>query len=154
MDADGVIRLRRVILGLARRLNAPSVQEGLSPAQASVLALIINRGPLGLRELSELGGIDPTMLSRVVGKLETFGLVRRQRDPHDYRAVRVEGTSAGEATWRLIAAEQTELISELLACLSDRERCALAAAMPALEQLSESLRHPPRHRFSAGGRVT
>ncbi len=106
MDTDGAIRLRRVILGLARQLDTPSIHEGLSPAQASVLAVIVTRGPLGLSELSDIEGIDPARLSWVVGKLETFGLVRREPDPEDDRTVRVEGTPAGDATWRLIGAEQ------------------------------------------------
>jgi DNA-binding MarR family transcriptional regulator len=143
MDADGVIRLRRVVLGLARRLNAASVGEGLTPAQASVLAVVVNSGPLGLSELSEIEGLNPTMLSRVVGKLETFGLVRRLRDPDDYRAARVEVTPAGEKTWQLIAAERAELISESLAALTAEEESALVTALPAWEKLSEGLRRTP-----------
>ena len=37
MDDETVIRLRRVILRLARQLNAASAGEGLTPTQASVL---------------------------------------------------------------------------------------------------------------------
>jgi DNA-binding MarR family transcriptional regulator len=117
MDVDGVIRLRRVILGLARRLDA-------------------------------------ARLGRVTGKLETFGLVRRAFAPGNDCRVRVEGTPAGEATWRLTGAEQAELIGELLAGLSAREQRTLAAARPALDQLSDSLRHPLRRPLSAGGLVT
>ena len=139
MDADNVIRLRRMVLGLARRLNAASVGEGLSPAQASVLAVVVNRGPLGLAELSEIEGLNPTMLSRVVGKLDSFGLVRRRRDPDDYRAARVEVTPDGEEAWRLISAERTEIISECVVSLSAEQEAALVAALPALESLSEGL---------------
>ena len=139
MDADNVIRLRRMVLGLARRLNAASVGEGLTPAQASVLAVVVNRGPLGLAELSEIEGLNPTMLSRVVGKLDSFGLVRRRRDPDDYRAARVEVTPDGEEAWRLISAERTEIISECVVSLPAEQEAALVAALPALESLSEGL---------------
>jgi DNA-binding MarR family transcriptional regulator len=154
MDTGGVMRLRCAILGLARRLDTPSIQEGLSPAQASVLAVIVSRGPLGVSELSAIEGLDPARVSGVVSNLETFGLVRREPDPGDDRGVRVEGTPAGEATWRLIGAEQAELIAELLACLSVPEQRILAAAMPALGQLAEGLRPAAGQRLSAGGLVT
>jgi DNA-binding MarR family transcriptional regulator len=140
VDADDVIRFRRVVLALARRLNAASAGEGLTPAQASVLAIVINRGPLGLAELSEIEGLNPTMLSRVVGKLDSFGLVRRQRDPNDFRAARVEITPDGEETWKRISAERTAIISECVACLPAEQETAIAAALPALENLSEELR--------------
>ena len=95
MDDETVIRLRRVVLRLARHLNAASVGEGLTPTQASVLGIVTNRGPLGLTELTEIEGLNPTMLSRVVGKLDSFGLIRRLRDPDDFRAARVEVTPEG-----------------------------------------------------------
>src|SRR5579863_5922375 len=76
MEEDSVIRLRRAVLRLARQLNAASVGEGLTPTQASVLGIVTHRGPLGLTELTEIEGLNPTMLSRVVGKLDSFGLIR------------------------------------------------------------------------------
>jgi hypothetical protein len=44
---------------------------GASPAHAFVLAIVVNRGPLGLAELIEIEGLNPTMLSRVVGRLDS-----------------------------------------------------------------------------------
>jgi DNA-binding MarR family transcriptional regulator len=140
MDADSVIRLRRVVLGLARRMNAASVGEGLTPSQASVLGIIVNRGPLGLAELTDIEGLNPTMLSRVVGKLDSFGLIRRLRDPDDFRAARVEVTPEGEKAWQRISLQRTAIISECVAGLPAEQEVALVAALPALENLSESLR--------------
>ena len=140
MDANSVIRLRRVVLGLARRLNAASVGEGLTPAQASVLAVVVNRGPIGLTELGEIEGLNPTMLSRVVGNLNSLGLLHRLRDPDDYRAARVEVTASGEAAWQRISAERSKIISECVMYLPAEQEAALTAALPALENLSERLR--------------
>ena len=80
MDNDTVIRLRRVVLKLARQLNAASREEGLTPTQASVLGIATVRGPLSLAELTELEGINPTMLSRVVGALRSCLAGVRQND--------------------------------------------------------------------------
>ena len=140
MDADTVIRLRRVVLSLARRLNAASVGEGLTPTQASVLSIVAFRGQLGLAELTEMEGLNPTMLSRVVGRLDAFGLIRRLRDPDDFRAARVEVTPEGTRAFQRISAQRAEIISECVAELPPDQEAALIAALPALEKLSESLR--------------
>jgi len=140
MDADTVIRLRRVVLALARRLNAASVGEGLTPTQASVLSILAYRGQLGLAELPEMEGLNPTMLSRVVGRLDAFGLIRRLRDPDDFRAARVEVTPEGTRAFERISAQRAEIISECVAELPPDQEAALVAALPALESLSESLR--------------
>ena len=103
MDSDTVIRLRRVVLKLARQLNAASREEGLTPTQASVLGITSVRGPLSLAELTELEGINPTMLSRVVGKLDEYGLIKRLRDPVDFRAARVEVTPPAVPHGRRVA---------------------------------------------------
>ena len=140
MDDETVIRLRRVILRLARQLNAASVGEGLTPTQASVLGIVTNRGPLGLTELTEIEGLNPTMLSRVVGKLDSYGLIRRLRDPDDFRAARVEITPEGQAVYQRIAAQRAAVISECVAGLPPDQEAALVAALPALENLAEDLR--------------
>jgi DNA-binding MarR family transcriptional regulator len=140
MEEESVIRLRRVVLRLARQLNAASVGEGLTPTQASVLGIVTNRGPLGLTELTEIEGLNPTMLSRVVGKLDSFGLIRRLRDPDDFRAARVEVTPEGRQTYQRIAAERAAILSERVAGLPPEQEAALVAALPALENLAEDLR--------------
>src|SRR6202011_2707908 len=124
-DNDTVIRLRRVVLKLARQLNAASREEGLTPTQASVLGITTARGPLSLAELTDLEGINPTMLSRVIGKLDSFGLIKRLRDPDDFRAARVEVTPEGKQTYQRIAAERAALLSERLAGLPPQHGVAL-----------------------------
>ena len=140
MDAELVARLRAVIGRLARQLNETSTGEGLTPTQYSVLALVRSRGPLGLAELTELEGLNPTMLSRVVGKLDSFGLIRRLRDPDDFRAARVEVTPEGKQAYQRIAAERAAILSERVAGLPAEQAAALVAALPALENLAEDLR--------------
>jgi len=53
---------------------------GTFPSQYEVLVTIVGRGPLRHAELAVLEGINPTMLSRIVGKLESAGLVARTQD--------------------------------------------------------------------------
>jgi DNA-binding MarR family transcriptional regulator len=140
MDDDGVIRLRRVISKLARQLNASSTGEGLTPTQASVLGLIVFRGPLSLGELADLEGLNPTMLSRVVSKLHTMGLIDRIPDPADLRSASVAATPAGRGADERVKAQRAAAVSQCMAQLAPQHEATLTGALPALEELAEALR--------------
>lgn len=46
-----------------------------------MLGITAIRGPLSLAGLTELEGINPTMLSRVIGTLDSYGLIKRLGSP-------------------------------------------------------------------------
>jgi DNA-binding MarR family transcriptional regulator len=140
MDDDAAIRLRRVISKLARELNSSSTGAGLTPSQASVLGLIVARGPIGIGELSELERLNPTMLSRVIGKLYSAGLIDRIRDPADLRNVSVLSTPAGRRADKQVKTRRAAAVSHCMAMLPAGHAAAVAAALPALEELAEIMR--------------
>ncbi|MBB4904148.1 MarR family winged helix-turn-helix transcriptional regulator [Actinophytocola algeriensis] len=140
MDAENVTRLRRVIGRLARLLNAAPVSENLTPTQASVLGLVAYRGPIGMTELADIEGLNPTMLSRVVAKLVDDGLATRLPNPADQRAVQLEATDAGHEVHLRIIKSRTETVARILDGLSPDVTDALHDALPALEALAEGLR--------------
>jgi len=144
MDTELVTRLRAVIHRLARVLNDTSTGEDLTPTQYSVLALVRVRGPLGLTELTELEGINPTMLSRVVKVLDERGLIRRMQDPGDLRAARVVVTADGERVHDRVRALRTRVLSDCLHGLPADTAAALLAAVPDLEALAEALKPPAK----------
>jgi DNA-binding MarR family transcriptional regulator len=143
MDANDVARLRSVINKLSRQFNLSATDEGLTPAQASALGLVAAEGPLSLAELTEIEGLNPTMVSRVVGKLDGAGLVRRIPQPQDQRAAMVEITPAGAETHARIRDARGEVVSEYLNRLSASDREAILAVLPALEALARELRFDP-----------
>jgi DNA-binding MarR family transcriptional regulator len=140
VDADSVTRLRGVIGKLARQLNAVSTGEGVTPTQASVLGLVATRGELGLAELAEIEGLNPTMLSRVIGKLDELGLIRRLPDPADQRAARVDVTAAGRRMHKRLRTLRTDVVSRCLDGLPEETVETLLGALPALEALAEELK--------------
>jgi DNA-binding MarR family transcriptional regulator len=144
MDTELVARLRAVIPRLARVLNDTSTGEDLTPTQYSVLALVHVRGPLGLTELTELEGINPTMLSRVIKNLDERGLIRRTPDPGDLRAARVEVTPQGAAVHERVRTQRTEVLSACLQGLPPDTAAALLKAVPDLESLAEALKPPAK----------
>jgi DNA-binding MarR family transcriptional regulator len=144
MDTELVARLRAVIPRLARVLNDTSTGEDLTPTQYSVLALVRVRGPLGLTELTELEGLNPTMLSRVVKALDERGLIRRMPDPGDLRAARVAATSQGEQVHDRVRNQRTKVLSDCLHGLPPDTTTALLAAVPDLEALAGALKPPAK----------
>ena len=139
MDDDGVIRLRRVISKLARQLNASSTGAGLTPTQASVLGLIVARGPLSLGELGSLERLNPTMLSRVVGKLHSMDLIARIPDPADLRSASVAATPAGARIDGQIKAQRAAAVSQCMELLTPQHESVLTEALPALEELASTM---------------
>jgi len=145
MDTELVARLRAVIPRLARVLNDTTTGADLTPTQYSVLALIHVRGPLGLTELTELEGLNPTMLSRVVKVLDERGLIRRMQDPGDLRAARVEATPEGAKLHDQLRAKRTKLLSGCLQALPPDSAAMLLNAVPGLEALAEALKPLAKH---------
>jgi DNA-binding MarR family transcriptional regulator len=143
MDAELVVRLRGVIPRLARQFNETSTGADLTPTQYSVLALVRVRGPLGLAELTELEGLNPTMLSRIVKVLDERGLIRRLPDPSDMRAARVEVTPEGAQLHERVREQRTRVLSEWLERLPADTAELLLAAVPAMEALAEAVKSPP-----------
>jgi DNA-binding MarR family transcriptional regulator len=144
MDEDGAIRLRRVITMLARQLNASSTGAGLTPSQASVLGLIVARGPLTLADLGDLEGLNPTMLSRVISRLAAMGLIVRIPDPADLRTVSVVSTPDGKRVDQEIKARRAAAVSRCIELLPPAQAATLTAALPALEELAETMRDVSR----------
>lgn len=135
-DAELADRLRNAILFTARWLRSTSAAEGLSPAQSSVLATLVRRGPTRPRDLAGAEALNPTMLSRVAGHLEQAGLIARDQDPDDGRACFLRPTEEGAALVARLRARRSELIGERLAALTPDQVAALTAALPALEALA------------------
>jgi DNA-binding MarR family transcriptional regulator len=141
MDEDSAIRLRRVIGQLARQLNASSTGAGLTPSQASVLGLIVARGPLSLVDLGKLEGLNPTMLSRVISRLAAMGLINRIPDPEDLRSASVVSVAAGRRVDQQIKARRAAAVSTCMQLLGADDVAALTTALPALERLAEAMRY-------------
>ncbi|MGI5132912.1 MarR family winged helix-turn-helix transcriptional regulator [Pseudonocardia sp. CA-107938] len=136
VDAESAARLRRVVVRLARTLNGSAAAEGLTPTQASVLATIGFRGPLQPAALADVEEVNPTMISRIVSKLDDQGLIRRLPHPDDQRAVLVEATTAGQETSARIRQARTEVVTGLLHNLSPTYARAVLDALPALEAMA------------------
>jgi DNA-binding MarR family transcriptional regulator len=147
-------RLRAVIGRIHRRLRptAAGTSAGLTPTRISLLSTITRLGPIRLSELAAEEGINPTMLSRIVGDLVLGGLIERVGDPQDRRAALVRATRDGRKLVERMRRERTDVLSVALDALSPGERRALERALPALERLDQELKTGQRLADLQGGR--
>ncbi|REK84919.1 MarR family transcriptional regulator [Streptomyces inhibens] len=72
--------------------------------------------------------------------LVAHGLIRREPDPHDRRAVRLYPTMDAEHGMARIENAWAELFADALATLPADDRAALIDATPALRTLGSTLR--------------
>lgn len=131
---DETTRLYLAVGRLSRILRR-SGSPGLGQGSISALATLTYKGPMRLGDLAAREGVAPPTLSRIIAALVESGYVLREADPQDGRASLVRATPEGE---RIIAGVRSDRLHELhnrLERLTDEQRTALAAALPALEEL-------------------
>ncbi|WP_243062054.1 MarR family winged helix-turn-helix transcriptional regulator [Humibacter sp. RRB41] len=144
MDVDATARLRGVVNRLSRQFNASARHEGLTPTQASVLGLIAFRESMSLTDVATLEGLNPTMVSRVIGRLDELGLIVRQPSAADLRVTLVALTPEGQAMHKRVKQQKGQVIADGLDRLDDADQASIMAALPALEALSGALSPRPR----------
>jgi DNA-binding MarR family transcriptional regulator len=133
-------RMRAVIGRMGRGLRQTQAGTELSPSQYEVLAMVSFRERVRVSDLADILGLNPTLLSRIVGKLEDRELVFREQDADDRRVAHVSVTPQGRALHLRIRDERTDALSLALDGLGEQERAALIEALPVLESLAQSLR--------------
>jgi DNA-binding MarR family transcriptional regulator len=133
------VRMRRAIGRLNRRLRQTRAGAGLSPSQYEVLVTIVGRGPMRHADLATMEGLNPTMLSRIIGKLEAAGLATRLADSGDGRVVHVAATTKGRDVVTRVRGERSDALGVALKGLSAAEHERLVAALPVLETLVDRL---------------
>ena len=139
MNEEDITRLRIALARISRFVDRQVSGNGMTRTQLSVLGTTARLGPIRLSELAEIEGVNPTMLSRIVGKLETSGLLRRLADPDDHRAVRVEVTADGRDLHARLRRERTSLLVERIGALPADVVADIEAALPAIELLASGM---------------
>ncbi len=132
-------RLRLAVARLSRRLRTTEAAGSFTPSEVDVLRAAARAGPTRLSDLASFVGVNPTMLSRLIPKLEMAGLVRRLDDKSDKRVCLLEVSAKGQRLLERISRERNDLLSRRIAELARDDREALGRALPVLEQLVERL---------------
>ncbi|HET8622258.1 MAG TPA: helix-turn-helix domain-containing GNAT family N-acetyltransferase [Gemmatimonadales bacterium] len=102
---------------------------------ASRLLFEIGRAGIEIRALRSRLGLDSGYASRLLRSLESEGLIRIGRSPHDARARFVSLTVKGRRELRLLDQLSDAAASALLRPLAGTQRTALVSAMNTVERL-------------------
>jgi DNA-binding MarR family transcriptional regulator len=131
-------RLADLLHRLTKRLRRAQATRlaplGLTPAQERALRMIARGdGPLRMTDLAERLGIVPRSVTTVVDALETAGLVRRETDPANRRAILLHLTDRGTGVRDELREARRQAAEELFAPLSAEERKTLGDLLAALD---------------------
>ncbi len=111
---------------LVNAVYSESAREyGITMPQGQLLCVLMAR-PYGMTELGAVLRLAKSSLTGLVDRTERNGLVRREPDPRDTRAVRVALTPEGQRLAGEFYAETCRRIEELPAGLDAAERDRLA----------------------------
>ncbi|WP_430335268.1 MarR family winged helix-turn-helix transcriptional regulator [Rhodococcus sp. ACT016] len=138
-DDDEVSRLRVALGRISRQVDRQTSGGELTKTQFSILTTAVRRGPIRASEMAEIETLNPTMLSRMIGKMESAGLLVRSAHPDDGRAVVVAATAEGIALHTRLRDKRSRLFAEYLTRLPETKTQDLLDALPALEALADQM---------------
>ena len=124
--------LMRAARGQRRRWRDTLAPWDLSPHHARALRVVTDRSGTRLSDLAEALHIAPRSATEVADALQARGLVEREPDPTDRRAVVLTPTDEGRRVHREIATARAADTRDLFARLDAADRAALARILRTL----------------------
>lgn len=130
--------LRRAVGAFVRatRVRADSVPQ----SRAETLGELLRSGPQSIGALAASRGVAHQTASRMVAEMEAIGMVTREADPRDARAVLIDISEAGrnaiEADRR---AREDRIAAAIGACVTTEERLALEDVPELLDRLAREI---------------
>jgi DNA-binding MarR family transcriptional regulator len=145
MGNEDPAQLADLLHRLTRRLRSAQAERlaplGLTPAQERALR-VIARGeePPRMTEIADRLGIVPRSLTTVIDALEEAGLVRREIDPRNRRAILLRLTDRGVDVRDELREARRRAAEELFAPLSADQRETLVDLLTLLDSAGEPAR--------------
>src|SRR5579859_6787960 len=138
MGYEDPVQLADLLHRLTKRLRRSQAGRlaplGLTPAQERALRLITRADePPRMTELAERLGIVPRSLTTVIDALEQAGLVSREIDPRNRRAILLRLTDRGAAVRDELREVRRRAAEDLFAPLTPADRETLATLLIRLD---------------------
>jgi DNA-binding MarR family transcriptional regulator len=130
--------LRDAITRLNRRVRQARPVGDLTIAQLSALTSLELAGLMTPRELADVERVQPPTMTKIIGKLEERGLVRRTPHPTDGRQVYLAATEEGRAVYAQFARVRDEWLAQRLTDLTPAERETLRQAAEILQRVART----------------
>lgn len=120
---------------VTRHLGHELERRGLSPTAFGMLVVVESAGgELGLRALRQRLGLSKANASEVTSALEQRGLIRRETDVRDRRALNIGVTSSGRALVEELFPGHARRVRDTFTVLDDGEKRELARLCRKLER--------------------
>jgi MarR family 2-MHQ and catechol resistance regulon transcriptional repressor len=126
------ISLARCYITFSRAVACKVAEYDLTAPQFGVLETLLHLGPLSLGELAEKLLVTGGNVTYVMDRLETQGLVVRERSGDDRRVVRAHLTTKGRATIEGVFPGHVGFVQGLVQGLGSEERDELRVLLKKL----------------------
>jgi DNA-binding MarR family transcriptional regulator len=130
--------LRLSVMRLARRMRAQRAETMLTLSQLAALATLDRHGALSPGELAAHEKISPPSMTRLLGVLESEGLVVRTAHPTDRRQVQLAVSPAGQELLREDRRRRDVWLAQRLQDLEPGELAVLQQAAGILDRLAST----------------
>lgn len=139
MAYEDPAQLADLLHRLTKRLRRAQAEYlsplGLTPAQERALRMLTRSGePLRMTALADKLGIVPRSVTTVVDALESAGLVRRETDPSNRRAILLHLTDRGTGVRDDLREARRQAAEDLFAPLPASERKILGELLNKIDQ--------------------
>ncbi|MGR6921925.1 MarR family winged helix-turn-helix transcriptional regulator [[Actinomadura] parvosata] len=125
---------------LRRRVRREMTVPPLRGAQAELLRLVEASPGISVSAAAKELYLAGNSVSTLVNQLTAAGLLHRETRSDDRRSARLLPTPEARARLRAWQERRAAIVREHVEQLSEHDRAALAAALPALRRLADSLR--------------
>jgi DNA-binding MarR family transcriptional regulator/GNAT superfamily N-acetyltransferase len=128
-------RFNRMYTRFIGTLNEGLLSSNYSLGEARVLYELANRVAPKASDIAEGLGVDPAYLSRMLGKFERDGLLRKKTSEQDGRYAELMLTARGKAAFKKLNALSEEQAHAILQDLAPTARTELVQCMQTIESI-------------------
>src|ERR1700691_5360540 len=132
-EAANFRRFNRMYTRFIGTLNEGLLNSDYSLAEARVLYEVAPLASPKASEIAEALGVDPGYLSRLLGKFERGGLLRRKASAQDGRYAELMLTARGKSAFRKLNALSEEQARTVVQGLAPAARTELIVCMQTIE---------------------
>lgn len=109
-----------------------------TPGQLALLQILVEHQRCTMQELAEHLAVTPSTVTAMVKRLLLQGYIERSHDTVDWRTVWVYPTERGLLAVAVYERARCASLQQRLGRLSEEDRRAIAASLPALQHLMET----------------
>ena len=130
-----VRRFNRFYTRFLGLLNESLLETGVSLTEARVIYEIHNTPRCKASDLIKILDIDRGYLSRILRRLESRGLIRKESDSNDRRVRTLTSTDTGYRLWQELNDKASDQIESILNTLSEEDRSTLVRSMDSIQDI-------------------